>query len=96
MDIPASFKIYETEDGKIVSSQIVDTNGSGHGALAGFLADHGVEVLICGGIGMGAKKCPGGGRNPSVSGSVRQRGCPGGGFPGGNLILRSGYPVQSS
>lgn len=51
----SQFKIYETEDGKIVSSQVVDTNGSGHGALAGFLADHGVEVLICGGIGMGAK-----------------------------------------
>lgn len=49
------FKIYETENGAIVSSQVVDTNGSGHGALAGFLADRGVEVLICGGIGMGAK-----------------------------------------
>ncbi len=49
------FKVYDTEDGKILSSQVVDTNGSGHGALAGFLADLGVEVLICGGIGMGAK-----------------------------------------
>lgn len=49
------FKIYETENGAIVSSQVVDTNGSGHGALAGFLVDRGVEVLICGGIGMGAK-----------------------------------------
>ncbi len=49
------FKIYNAENGKIQSSQVVDTNGSGHGALAGFLADLGVEVLICGGIGMGAK-----------------------------------------
>ncbi len=48
-------KIYETADGEIVSSEIVDTNGSGHGALAGFLRSHGVEVLICGGIGGGAQ-----------------------------------------
>lgn len=31
------FKIYEVADGKIVSEEVVDTNGSGHGALAGFL-----------------------------------------------------------
>ena len=45
------FKIYEVADGKIVSEEVVDTNGSGHGALAGFLMKHGVEALICGGIG---------------------------------------------
>lgn len=49
------FKIYTVEDEKVVSSEVVDTNGSGHGALAGFLADNGVEVLICGGIGGGAQ-----------------------------------------
>ena len=49
------FKLYQAEDGKIVSSQVVDTNGSGHGALAGFLRDHGVDALICGGIGAGAR-----------------------------------------
>lgn len=49
------FKIYEIENGTIVSSKIVDTNGSGHGALAGFLKEHEVEVLICGGIGGGAR-----------------------------------------
>lgn len=49
------FKIYEAENGKIVSSQIVDTKGSGHGALAGFLKEHEVEVLLCGGIGGGAR-----------------------------------------
>lgn len=49
------FKIYETEDNKIVKSEIVDTNGSGHGALSEFLSKHGVKVLICGGIGMGAR-----------------------------------------
>ena len=49
------FKIYDIEDGKIVNEKIVDTNGSGHGALAGFLQSEKVEALICGGIGMGAQ-----------------------------------------
>lgn len=49
------FKFYKIEDKKIVSTQIVDTNGSGHGALAGFLKSHDTDVLICGGIGAGAK-----------------------------------------
>ena len=31
------FKIYDISNGKIVNESIVDTNGSGHGALAGFL-----------------------------------------------------------
>ena len=51
----SQFKIYIVEDGKIKESRVVDTNGSGHGALAGFLKDHGVDVLICGGIGGGAR-----------------------------------------
>lgn len=50
-----TFKIYEVENGKIVNAQVVDTNGSGHGALAGFLEDHQVDTLICGGIGGGAQ-----------------------------------------
>ena len=33
------FKLYTVEDGKVVSSEVVDTNGSGHGALAGRSAD---------------------------------------------------------
>ena len=49
------FKIYDIEGEKIVSSQVVDTNGSGHGALAGFLEANKVNVLICGGIGGGAQ-----------------------------------------
>ena len=53
------FKIYDTEDGKILNAEIVDTNGSGHGALAGFLQELGVEVLICGGIGGGARNALG-------------------------------------
>ena len=49
------FKIYDVEDNKIVSSQVVDTNGSGHGALAGFLKENKVDALVCGGIGGGAR-----------------------------------------
>lgn len=50
-----NFKIYDVTDGKVTASAVVNTNGSGHGALAGFLKLNGVEVLICGGIGMGAQ-----------------------------------------
>ena len=49
------FKLYDAEDGRIVSEQIVPTNGSGHGALAGFLKAAQADALICGGIGMGAR-----------------------------------------
>ena len=49
------FKIYNVEEGKIVGAEVVLTNGSGHGALSGFLKAHGVDVLICGGIGGGAR-----------------------------------------
>lgn len=51
----AQFKIYNVEDGNIVSEQVIDTNGSGHGALAGLLSSLGVDTLICGGIGGGAQ-----------------------------------------
>ena len=50
-----SFKIYEVEDSKVVSSEVIGSNGTGHGALAGLLAEQGVNVLICGGIGGGAQ-----------------------------------------
>ena len=50
-----SFKLYEVEDGNVVSSMVLDTNGSGHGALATLLQNHRVDVLICGGIGGGAQ-----------------------------------------
>ncbi|MEE0772513.1 MAG: NifB/NifX family molybdenum-iron cluster-binding protein [Anaerovoracaceae bacterium] len=50
-----AFKIYEVQDKKITGSEVVETAGSGHGALAGFLSERNVDVLICGGIGGGAK-----------------------------------------
>ena len=48
------FKLYEIENGEVVSSELVDTAGAGHEALAAFLAGLGVQTLICGGIGSGA------------------------------------------
>lgn len=51
----AQFKIYDVENGGIVKSEVVDTMGSGHGALAGFLVAQRVDELICGGIGGGAQ-----------------------------------------
>jgi FKBP-type peptidyl-prolyl cis-trans isomerase 2/predicted Fe-Mo cluster-binding NifX family protein len=49
------FKIYETEGNEIVSSELMDTNGTGHEALAGLLKESGVDAVICGGMGQGAK-----------------------------------------
>ena len=50
-----NFKLYEIEAGQIVSSEIIGTNGSGHEALANFLASLSVNILVCGGIGDGAQ-----------------------------------------
>ena len=49
------FKVYEVQEGKVVASAVVDTNGSGHSALAGLLSGLNADVLICGGIGGGAQ-----------------------------------------
>lgn len=50
-----NFKIYDVDAGKVISSKIISTNGSGHDALANLLDDENIDVLICGGIGMGAQ-----------------------------------------
>ena len=50
-----NFKLYEVEAGQVISSEIIPTNGSGHEALADFLAGLSVNVLLCGGIGSGAQ-----------------------------------------
>jgi len=49
------FKVYDVEEGRVVSSRVVGTDGSGHGALAGVLNALDVDALICGGIGGGAQ-----------------------------------------
>ena len=50
-----AFKVYDIEKGTITSTEVKDTEGQGHGALAGLLKDWGVDTLLCGGMGMGAK-----------------------------------------
>ncbi len=50
------FRLYEAVDGTVVSSKVISSGGSGHGALAGLLAGQGVDALICGGIGPGAQR----------------------------------------
>jgi predicted Fe-Mo cluster-binding NifX family protein len=45
------FKFYDVEDGRIIKSEVVSTNGAGHGALADFLAENKVDAVICGGVG---------------------------------------------
>ena len=49
------FKVYDIEDGKVISSEVVGTDGRGHGALAGVLNELNADTLICGGIGGGAQ-----------------------------------------
>lgn len=49
------FGIYDVENKEVVMKQILSSDGIGHGALAGVLKKAGVDVLICGGIGMGAR-----------------------------------------
>lgn len=49
------FKVYTVENGKVIASEVIASNGEGHGALAGLLHNHDIEVLICGGIGGGAQ-----------------------------------------
>ena len=41
-----TFKIYDVEEGKVLHSEVVDTNGSGHGALAGVLNALNADVLM--------------------------------------------------
>jgi len=49
------FKLCEVTDGVVTMEFMADTDGKKHGALAGFLKDNGVDVLICDGVGPMAK-----------------------------------------
>ncbi len=51
----AQFKLYTVEGDAVTAMIVVNTGTAGHGALAAFLADNHVDVLICGGIGGGAQ-----------------------------------------
>lgn len=48
------FAVFETEAGQIINEKRVSSGDSGHGALAGLLAEEKIDLLICGGIGGGA------------------------------------------
>ena len=79
-----SFKIYDVENQKVVSSEVIGSNGIGHGALAGLLADQGVDVLICGGIGGGAQAAG----DPSCENSRRRGGpCAAHGEKGDKILI---------
>ena len=48
------FKIYQIEDGKILSSEVIDNGGNGHHAIPPYLKSLGVETLILGNRRQGA------------------------------------------
>ncbi|MDO5562774.1 MAG: P-loop NTPase [Synergistaceae bacterium] len=50
------FETFDVEGGKIQAHSTIDAEDSGHEALGAFLKEHGVDLLICGGIGGGAKQ----------------------------------------
>lgn len=49
------FKVYDVEDGKVISSRVIGNDGLSHGALGEILMREKVDVFICGGIGAGAR-----------------------------------------
>lgn len=51
-----TFTVFSAEGGAIQGKTAIDASQNGHAALAGFLNDSGVDVVICGGIGDGAKQ----------------------------------------
>lgn len=50
------FTIFTVENGSIQGKTAMDASKNGHAALASFLKDSRVDVVICGGIGEGAKQ----------------------------------------
>lgn len=46
-----TFKVYDIEDNKVISSEIMSVEGKGHEALAEFLVENDIDTLICGGLG---------------------------------------------
>ena len=48
------FKIYETDGQNVVKEEVIESEGSGHSAMAGLLTSLGINAVICGGIGDGA------------------------------------------
>lgn len=51
----ATFTVFTVKNDEILQKTLLDADGNGHGALSGYLKQNGVDTLICGGIGEGAK-----------------------------------------
>ena len=51
-----NFSVFTVEDGKVKNVSMLDASQNGHAALSGFLKDEGINVVICGGIGEGARQ----------------------------------------
>lgn len=51
-----NFKIYEVQDGHIVSTETIAASGHGHAAVVNLLVKNAVDCVICGGLGPGAVK----------------------------------------
>lgn len=50
-----NFTLVEIENSKVKSKTLISTEGNQHGLLPAFLASHGVNIVIAGGMGEGAK-----------------------------------------
>ena len=48
------YTLYNIENGKVVDKQTLNTKEHGHSLLPPYLKEHGVNVVICGGMGQGA------------------------------------------
>lgn len=49
------FKVYEAENGKVLSSRLIGSEGQGYGALTDLFRGRDIDVLICGDIDDGAQ-----------------------------------------
>ena len=51
-----NFKLYDSDGKTITHSEVIGTDGNGHGALAPYLKAQGVDTVICGGVGAGMQQ----------------------------------------
>ena len=64
-----TFTLYQVEGQKVQGKKLLETGAAGHSALSGLLAGQDVAVLICGGIGGGARNMLGAAGIQIVSGA---------------------------
>ncbi|HBJ06882.1 MAG TPA: dinitrogenase iron-molybdenum cofactor biosynthesis protein, partial [Erysipelotrichaceae bacterium] len=51
----SEFKIYETDHNEIIKSEVITVEGHGHVSVSNALKEQNVNIVLCGGIGQGAK-----------------------------------------